>query len=450
MVEQEPPQEPSQPTVGKSAWLPLPFDRNGSCIAPQTREDILEAAGADGITDVVVFCHGWNNDRQVASERYAAFIEQFRAMQAEHDLLPVAGVLLVGILWPSTSLVMGDERVLAMAGGGAGEPEIAELVDLVEASDRERFCELASRSALTPAEAAELAECLPETLGTSDDEAPEDHDGDGRPTAVWQRLPAPGTDRERSPEEIAAALADFGRVVPSGSARPGSGDAPVAAGRGLIDPRKLIRVLSVRQMKDRAGTVGAAGVARFIEDLLRDSAAHVHLVGHSYGARVMLAATCATRDVRKVRSMLLLQPAVSHLCFAAPIPGTERRAGFADAPDKVELPILATFSPHDRPLRTFFHLALWRRGDLGDLDMAARARTPKYGALGGYGPSGLEQRAVVRPMALPPASYDLTGDEVAVVALDGAQTIHGHGDVINVATTWALYDLMTRVVTPRG
>jgi hypothetical protein len=429
--------------ASEHGWAPLPFDRAGSCIAPQTRADILSAAASDAVTDVVVFAHGWNNDRQVASQRYADFIEEFRRMRRQHDLPAVPGVLLVGILWPSTTLVLGDERVLAMAGTRPEDLELAELAELVGSEEaRERFVELAARPSLGPEEAAELARLLPAELGVADDEAPED-DGDGVPMEVWRRVPDPVVDRERTSEEIAHELEDFGREQKPESTSDGlSHDLSVAADARL-DPRRLVRLLSVRQMKDRAGAVGAAGVARFLEDLLDTSEARVHLVGHSYGARVVLSAACATRDCRKVGSMLLLQPAVSHLCFADPLPGTERRAGFADAPSRVERPILATHSPHDRALRTFFHLALWRRGDLGELDMAAKARTPKYGALGGFGPSALGDRTDWLTMGPPGTAYDVTPDRVSVIALDGRTTIHGHGDVINQATAWALYTLLT-------
>lgn len=435
MVEQVARPEPAW----EGGWAPLPFDRAGSCIAPQTRADILRTAASDAVTDVVVFAHGWNNDRQVASQRYADFIEEIRRMRLEHDLPAVPGVLLVGILWPSTTLVLGGERVLAMAGNGAEDLELAELAELVDSDEaRERFLELAARPSLGPEEAAELARLLPAELGVADDEAPED-DGDGVPMEVWRRVPDPVVDRERTPEEIAQDLEDFGREPKPESP---SHDLSAAA-NARLDPRRLVRLLSVRQMKDRAGAVGAAGVARFLEDLLDTSEARVHLVGHSYGARVVLSAVCATRDRRKVSSMLLLQPAVSHLCFADPLPGTERRAGFADAPSRVERPILATHSRHDRALRTFFHLALWRKGDLGELDIAARARTPKYGALGGFGPSELGDRTDWLTMGPPRTAYDVTPDRVSVIALDGRTTIHGHGDVINQATAWALYTLLT-------
>jgi pimeloyl-ACP methyl ester carboxylesterase len=77
----------------------------------------------------------------------------------------------------------------------------------------------------------------------------------------------------------------------------------------------VIRLASVYQMKDRAGRVGASGVRELLEDLLaKNETARLHLLGHSYGAKVLLSAlaTATLMPGRKAHSMLLLQPAVSH------------------------------------------------------------------------------------------------------------------------------------------
>lgn len=95
-------------------------------------------------------------------------------------------------------------------------------------------------------------------------------------------------------------------------------------------------------MKDRAGTVGARGVAPLLTDLLRASEARVHLLGHSFGGKVVLSALCVPSDLpRKVHAALLLQPAVSHLCFAERVPGTDRPGGYRAALQRVERPILS-------------------------------------------------------------------------------------------------------------
>jgi hypothetical protein len=90
---------------------------------------------------------------------------------------------------------------------------------------------------------------------------------------------------------------------------------------------------------------------------------------------------------RRVHSALLLQPAVSHLCFADAVPGTNHAGGYRPALDRVERPIFSTFSDHDVPLTKVFHLALRRSEDLGEAQIAAGGEPPSvYAALGGFGP----------------------------------------------------------------
>ena len=109
-----------------------------------------------------------------------------------------------------------------------------------------------------------------------------------------------------------------------GTAGGSTGDPAQAAAflRKLIfDPRDLVRLVSVWTMHDRARTVGRAGVAALLDDLLDAAAAPVHLVGHSYGGQLQLAAVSAVRSEQQVESALLLQPAVNYLCFSARLPG---------------------------------------------------------------------------------------------------------------------------------
>ena len=64
-------------------------------------------------------------------------------------------------------------------------------------------------------------------------------------------------------------------MIPGGAAAPGA-----AGGAQSLDPRQVIRVLTVYQMKDRAGVVGAFGVSELLRDLLNASTARVHAIGH--------------------------------------------------------------------------------------------------------------------------------------------------------------------------
>ena len=81
------------------------------------------------------------------------------------------------------------------------------------------------------------------------------------------------------------------------------------------------------------------GASLLLVDLLEATRAKIRLVGHSYGGQVVLSATCVPRSLpRKVDSMLLLQPAVSHLCFAAEVPKRHGAGAYRAALDRVRLP----------------------------------------------------------------------------------------------------------------
>jgi pimeloyl-ACP methyl ester carboxylesterase len=209
-----------------------------------------------------------------------------------------------------------------------------------------------------------------------------------------------------------------------------------------FSPRDILRTLTVWQMKDRAGTVGAYGVAPLLVDLLANSSARLHLIGHSYGSKVVLSAICSPDKLpRNVRSILLLQPAVSHLCFAASIPGTHRPGGYRKALERVDNPIVATFSANDVPLTKTFHLFLRRQSDLGDPAIAAGEPPSDYAALGGFGPRLSGEKLIdVRDVT---DSYEpdfASGHRL--YGIRATRTILGHGDISNESIWWALYDLV--------
>jgi pimeloyl-ACP methyl ester carboxylesterase len=226
-----------------------------------------------------------------------------------------------------------------------------------------------------------------------------------------------------------------------GPAAAGLGDALGDGLRFLASPvRWAVRMATVQQMKDRAGVVGVRGVGPLVRDLLTGSTARLHLLGHSYGARVMLAAVASGGPPpRRVRSLLLLQPAVNHLCFAADVPGAMGPGGFRPVLGRVERPVLSTFSRQDVPLHKTFHLALRRKADLGEPLLAAEGEPPsRYAALGGYGPRGAGERLIAAHAPADPYTFD---PAVPLYGLHATGLVTGHGDVANAATTWMLHTL---------
>lgn len=433
------------PGGGRAPWYVAPFDQHGHSKGPKTRQHLLQAVRDGAFTDVFLFSHGWNNDWVRATRHYRRFIQGFGALREERDI-PVPepySPLLVGIFWPSTSLVFGEEKGPEFA--AAPDTSVRDLevsegfeeADLVaadlEPDDVERFYELMQKDALDDGEVRELAEMMAPLY--AEEMAPE---------SLAAEEPPPGpADLVATWRQIARALAPPGGGDPTGGFADGpSGDAPEAAGIFGFDPRSAVRPFTVWKMKDRAGVVGSRGVSELLRDLLRGAPqARFHLVGHSYGCRVLLSAVCAADLPREVDSIALLQPAVNHWCFAHDVAGEGFAGGYVEAPSRCRLPICTTFSRNDTELRRMFHLAVRRRRDLGEAEIAAVEPAPsRFAALGGYGPAGRDDLAVLELQA-PGAAYDFAIPG-AIWALRGHHAISDHGDVSNPHTWWLLHQLV--------
>lgn len=439
------------PGVNMPTWV-LRFDRHGACISPATRAALLEQLHKGAYSDLIFFAHGWNNDFAGATALYARFVRAFEALTAAHPLARDDrrhAPIFVGVQWPSIwlSFERRPQPAVARDGGGGEEaatdtPTAQALVERLAGSGGaqavERLYALLALPRLDDAQANELAELAAPAFGALvDDET--------------------GAARDTCPADLLAMLRAMQRAASAAAAgAAATDDAPAPRAQrlpALLDPRNLLRLFSVYQMKDRAAVVGAHGVAALLRALL-DAApdTRIHAVGHSYGCKVMLAAVCASpAPARPLDSLLLLQPAISHLCFADTIAGSGRPGGYRAALKRVRPPILCTYSNADFPLHALFHLALRRERDLGERDLriaaasATTAGTPpsEFAALGGYGPRGADQD-LIDPMPDAGATYPAFAGK-AVIGLDGsAGLIRSHGDVATPAVAWALHRLIAR------
>jgi hypothetical protein len=318
---------------------------------------------------------------------------------------------------------------------------VTELAAALPDGDVQRFLELSGRNEpLNRQEALELARILLPVFGR------EAADQEGIAQAVtpeklvkaWEQVAyaAAGPDRGKP-----------GVLLDEDEPEPARDVARAAGFLDLFNPKDIIRIATVFLMKDRAGTVGAHGVGPMLQSLLATSgSARVHLTGHSFGAKVLLSALSLIEHPRKVTSVLLLQPAINMFCFAQSIQENRGRPGaYRPALDKTEMPILSTFSSKDAPLTGFFHLALRRDGDLGEIRPATTGAPSIFAALGGYGAAGLapgESKTI--PMPAPPRKYDFSDPEVRLYEADGSDhRIMSHGDVRNEFTEWALVNLVS-------
>ncbi|MFI2507366.1 hypothetical protein [Streptomyces sp. NPDC018972] len=423
----------------------LRYGKDGSLLSVKAEEEIRSRLSAS--TDVFLFSHGWNNIFQKALDRYRGFIVGYSGQREAFGVPGQPGYqpLLIGVIWPSTSFVFPWEAGPAIAAApdpdGREAAEAEEMLRLVmeslPASKQPEFVEgIDGRTTVGREDALKLAELALTSLRPLDSD-----DGSRRPEVsefldkIWAKLDA-GEEavRDDADDEI-------------GLVEDTDDDAVGIAGGFSFDPRNLLRVATVWKMKARAGDIGVHGVAPLLRHILSQDGPRLHLIGHSFGARVLLSGLATAEPTRKAHSMLLLQPAVNRWCFAANVAGTGRKGGYHAVPDLVERPLLTTMSEHDAPLRKFFHLAM-RGGHLGEPDLAAFGNTDLYGALGGYGPYDEGDGRTARQTATSPGEnlYDLDSG-ARVIGVDGSLDVDGrpaipsHGDISSPATWWALHCL---------
>ncbi|MHA7207932.1 hypothetical protein [Arthrobacter sp. MDT1-65] len=417
----------------------LRFGKDGRLESPRTADLAIEAARA--ATDVFVFSHGWNNAYGDALRNYTRFAEGFIAQRADlhlkmpEDYRPV----LIGIVWPSTWFVLQAEKgpdIASANGGDPGEIEamISEVTDEWDSEMRAQLLELVDGvESLNQADAREVAAIILAKW-------PGDEDGlSKRPDInnmidAWKEMDGSAEAVEDDDEE------EIGVI--GGSEQ--SDDSVDAAGGFSLNPRGLLRIASVWKMKSRAGDVGKLGVGPLLTRISK-TGIRIHLIGHSFGARVMLSAVAHSPvfDDIPIQSILLLQPAVNRWCFAQDVARLGKAAGYAKVPNRVVRPIVATRSNFDQPLHEVFHHAL--RGDnFAELNAAAAGDTDRYGALGGYPPQGIR---FVDEEAKPAGTrYNLDVGE-RVISVDGSRLIDGrpaindHGDVNSPVTWWTLHNL---------
>ena len=432
------------PNVDFETWL-LKFDKQGVCVSPDTKKELLARLRDIPETPVILFSHGWNNEFSDATALYCAFLQQLERHRQSHPSTSPKP-LFVGVIWPSTWLSWDQgPEIAAIPIEGKEAPERLVREELAEGladpAAREDLYRLLETPEITEDECARLASLVSQSIaGVAEKTAREGAEA-AAPAAgdVLTALKA---------LQPPASAKDDGDTLPEGGTihDPASGDPQTAGLLRYLDPRVALRLASVYQMKDRSGTVGWNGISRLIEGILQSTTAPLHTVGHSFGCKVILSAIAAAElpVSRKVETVLLLQPAISHLSFAASIEGEETGGGYRSVPAKVARRILTTYSRYDIPLHDLFHLALVRGGDLGDVRIAGgetSAGDPpsKFAALGGYGPRDAGQ-TLFDFLPDPGQAFDIPQGS-GLIGLDGTQQRHikGHGDVATPITTWLLH-----------
>jgi pimeloyl-ACP methyl ester carboxylesterase len=457
------------------------FTSRGDLHDPDQQRAAIDLVRSSGATDVLVLVHGWNNDMPAARRLYERLVDNIATVA---DRVPGASdrrLAVVGVLWPSVRWADDDD----LAGGGVGlvdeEAELAraiaasvddpglaaqleELVPDLEtsAAARERFLELLR------------GQIPPGVLGDEDAPPRPLLEGDAETVFDEAAVPTDAFDEDLAPgdqgDEGGAAAGGLGGAASfgdgpfgdgpfgGGSFGTGSGEDAGVAGVGTGAPdvgaggaagfgvggilrgaRSLLNLSTYYTMKARAGDVGGRGVASLVDALRAElPQVRVHLVGHSFGARVAVAATAASSGVD---SVCLLQGAFSHNGLASDYDGRGNDGFFRTvlAPSaKVRGPIVVTHTRNDRAVGVAYAAA----------SRLARQRASGFGGpndvYGGIGRNGALKtpEATTGELLDVGASYDLRPGEVHNLKAD--RYIRSHSDVTGPQVAHAILHAVVR------
>jgi predicted alpha/beta hydrolase family esterase len=416
--------------IANIPYSTVEFDDKGNCIS--------QALVPDDTQELIIVSHGWKNDRKEAEDLYTELFSHF----AELKPVRAGKMAIIGVLWPSKTFDFagggtapaGQNLVNAASTGGASpaarDAAIVRSLDAFEAafegSGKEdaiaTLRNLGTRLEQPDAQ-RDFVRTLRNIVGTSGTETSLDASdfffGVSDPGAVF--------------ENARQASSDVGETTPEGAGGMGG-----AAGLHIADDiagaaDDLLNIATYYEMKNRAGTVGAKGLAPLIDKLAGNPhLVHIHLVGHSFGARLVTAAAMAS-TTGKLRSLSLLQAAFSHNGFSQSQSGYFRKV--VD-PRRLSGPIIITHSENDNAVGKAYAIASRLSRDtanrLGDA-------ADKYGGLGRNGAMNMKADEVsitIRQMQNTRVPYTLQNQMIH--NLESSAFIKNHGDVRGPEVAWAI------------
>src|SRR5436190_1374019 len=92
----------AQPAMSVTPYWELTFDADGD-VDGRERDRLLAEVTQRGVHDLIVFAHGWNNDRSGATALYRGFFAPIPELAAH------ARIRYVGVIWPS--MQFSDEPI---------------------------------------------------------------------------------------------------------------------------------------------------------------------------------------------------------------------------------------------------------------------------------------------------------------------------------------------------
>jgi hypothetical protein len=437
------------PAVADLAGFPcfeVEFKKDGSLVNPGDEQGAAQFIKDRTLTDLLVFSHGWNNDMDDARKLYRNFFAKVRDQRANAGVGGRQfGVL--AVLWPSKRFA---DQELIPGGNAAGmDSELPDEV-LEDQIDRLKKGFSGEKGFFDREDAAavldEAKTLVPQLEG--------DPDARQRFVNLVRSLV------QQRPGDVEDAAADFFTLpkdqslkrlkfpanppAPAGSAGPAAGiGGEIRRGIGNFfsgmkaAAERLLNYTTYYQMKERAGLVGRKGAYAVIRAIqVKNKDLRVHLIGHSFGGRLVTAAALGPDGGTPIRpsTMTLLQAAFSHYGFAENYDdgGTDGLFRRVLKEGRVAGPVLISHTSNDQAVGIAYPIASRLAGQAG----AAFGDANDF--FGGIGRNGAQKT----PECAPPGvlldvnnNYNFREEKVFNLRAD---VIQNHSDISRDEVAYAL------------
>lgn len=375
-------------------YFEVQFTKDGDVFDQKEVADLTAYLAKGEATDLIVISHGWNNDIEDARATYTAFFQSMRSVLDAGALanLKTRKLAVMGVLWPSKKFA---DKALIPSGAASANSAVTDKV-LIEQLEGLKGVFSSPDAAATLDEAKKLVPQLEggpaarrkfadlmRSLVT--DTATDEEDASSRVFSMdgeklMQRLSKPVLPGKVGPGHSTGGAAAFGGGQ-GGAAGIGSFFAGLKAAA-----LNLLNYLTYYEMKERAGTVGSRGVNAVVRQVRQQfPALKVHLVGHSFGGRLVTAATAGPEGQTPIKpnSLTLLQAAFSHYSFAQDYEGT-LDGGFRQvlSNQMVGGPVVITYTKNDQAVGVAYPLASLIAGQVAN---ALGDKNDRYGGIGSNG-----------------------------------------------------------------
>ncbi|GEM45694.1 alpha/beta hydrolase [Deinococcus cellulosilyticus] len=433
-------------TLADFPFFPIEFDLHAKQVNPAQQAALLAYLGTARSTDLFVISHGWNNDMSDASRLYQNFFTEVRKeLQAARIDLTGRSFAVVGVFWPSKRFTDKD----LIPGGAASFDNPQEVLDLMEQleslrglnddpsldADLDRMKSLAPR--LTDEsdardEFTELArKHVPRVSVNTGDEEALPQLFDLSPSEIMDALSVPVV--YTGPVNDDGGASGF---LESDTSSTDGGAAGLSGffGGGVVNAaRNLLNLTTYYTMKNRAGEIGAnalAPVLRTVHQQAPDT--RIHLIGHSFGARLVTAAAQALVGNTPLNSMTLYQAAFSHYGFSGDFgkgkPGFFRNVVF---PASIQGPLSITHTPNDLAVGIAYPIASMLAGQNAS---AFGDQNSQYGGLGRNGAQ--KSDAVIGTLQATSGKYAF--EQGRIYNFEASAYIKEHSDICHPETAHLL------------